>query len=267
MKPAPRALTFNVTFRSASSPSHGLTTDFGRPLIWKLFALALLSASAGAPLAQAQSFCASDGQPRPALLLERFINADCAECWSDGTTPTLPRGGLALDWVVPGNKGDDAPLAAVASRDALTRLEALRTTPQPGQWQQSKPVASAQVSEKRRASAYRLRASHGVAFNGYVGVSIELKPLPAQSATRQDGPWTAWLALVEAVPLGAEGSPVDRQLVRNLLVVPWTRQQAGGLERRAMALPEGSNPDRISVVAWIEDSRGRVQTAVQSRCD
>jgi hypothetical protein len=231
-----------------------------------LLAMALLSSAWIAPLAHAQSFCASDGQARPALLLERFINADCAECWSDAATPALPRGGLALDWVVPGSKADDAPLAAVASRDALTRLEALRKAPQPGQWQQSKAVAGAKVSEKRRASAYRLRASHGVAFNGYVGVSIELKPLPAQSPTRQDGPWTAWLALVEAVPAGTEGSPVDRQLVRNLLVVPWSRQQAGGLERRSIALPEGTNPERISVVAWVEDSRGRMQAAVQSRC-
>ncbi len=230
-------------------------------------ALTLIGASLATPLAHAQSFCASDGQSRPAVLVERFINADCAECWSATSTPALTRGSLALDWVVPGSKGDDAPMAAVASRDALTRLEALKKDAQPGQWQHSKAVAGAQVTEMRRASAYRLRASHGVAFNGYVGVSIELKTLPSHSPARQDGPWTAWLALVEAIPAGTEGSPVDRQLVRNLLVVPWSRQQAGGVERRSMALPEGSNPERISVVAWIEDSRGRVQTAVQSRCD
>lgn len=262
MKPAPHPLAD----RSASSPSRRLLTRFGQPFLSRLIALGLLGASLVAPLAHAQSFCASDGQPRPTLLLERFINADCAGCWIDSATPALPRGGLVLDWIVPGSKGDDAPLAAVASRDALTRLEALRKEPQAGQWQQTQPVAGAKVSEKRRASAYRLRAAHGVAFNGYVGVSIELKPLPAQSAARRDGPWTAWLALVEAVPAGTEGSPVDRQLVRNLLVVPWSRQQAGGLERRSMALPEGSNPERIGVVAWIEDSRGRVQTAVQSHC-
>lgn len=255
MKRAPHA----TTVRSSSSSS--------KPLFRKLVAWAFAGTCLTAPFAHAQSFCASDGQPRPTLLLERFINADCAGCWIDTATPALPRGGLVLDWVVPGNKGEDAPLAAVASRDALTRLEALRKEPETGQWQQTKPVAGAKVSEKRRASAYRLRVAHGLAFNGYVGVSIELKPLPAQSPTRQDGPWTAWLALVEAVPLGTEGSPVDRQLVRNLLVVPWSRQQAGGLERRSMALPEGSNPERISLVAWVEDSRGRVQTAVQSRCD
>lgn len=263
MKPAPHA----ITAQSCSPAFQKRLPRWRKPLIHRLAALTLLATSWAPPLAHAQSFCASDGQPRPTLLLERFINADCAGCWIDTATPALPRGGLVLDWVVPGSKGDDAPLAAVASRDALTRLEALRKKPESGQWQQTKSVTGAKVNEKRRASAYRLRASHGVAFNGYVGVSIELKPLPARSPARQDGPWTAWLALVEAVPAGTEGSPVDRQLVRNLLVVPWTRQQAGGLERRSMALPEGSNPERISVIAWVEDSEERVQVAVQSRCE
>lgn len=262
MKQAPQAPTaLFISPRLLALPAR-----FGESFMSRLVTLGLLSASLVAPLAHAQSFCASDGQPRPAMLVERFINADCADCWSEASGPALARGSLALDWVVPGSKGDDAPLAAAANRDALTRLETLRKVAEPGQWQQSKPIAGALINEKRQAGTYRLRASHGVAFNGYVGVSIELKPLPAQSPTRQDGPWTAWLALVESVPAGTEGSPVDRQLVRNVLLVPWSRQQAGGVERRSMALPEGSNPDRISVVAWVEDKGGRVQTAVQSRC-
>ncbi len=223
----------------------------------------MASASAGV---QAQSFCSSDGQARPTVLLERFINADCAQCWSDTATTAAGPRTLALDWVLPGGKGEDAPLSAVAIRDALTRIEALDLSPQAGSWERAHPVAGSQVQEKRRASAYRLRISHGVAFNGYVGVSIELKPLPKQSPTRQDGPWTAWLALVESLPAGAEGSPAARQLVRNLMVVPWSRQQAGGLERRSMALPEGSNPERISLIGWVEDKRGHVQVAVQSHC-
>lgn len=233
--------------------------------LWTL-ALALFASS---PV-QGQSFCSSDKQARPPALQERFINADCETCWRElphpGTVPKGQRGSLVLDWVLPGSKGEDAPLSSVARLDALARLEALRQAPPTTQWQRLEAVAGSQVSEKRRASAYRLRVAHGVAFNGYVGVSIELKPLPQQSPTRHDGPWTAWLALVESVPAGTEGSPVARQLVRNLLVVPWSRQQAGGLERRVMALPEGSNPERISLIGWVEDSRGRIQTAVQSAC-
>src|SRR3954470_19103563 len=84
--------------------------------------LLALAISAGA---YAQSLCSSDGQPQPLALLERFINADCEACWSDPATPKAGPRELALDWVLPGAKGDDAPLSSVARRDALLRLEAL----------------------------------------------------------------------------------------------------------------------------------------------
>ena len=93
-------------------------------------------------LAQAQSFCASDGQPRPVQLMERFINADCSSCWADPATPQAGAGQMALDWVVPGRAGEDAPLSAVASRDAQERLQALGR-PEPTQ-------ASSQTQPVRR---------------------------------------------------------------------------------------------------------------------
>ena len=83
--------------------------------------LALLAAAG----AQGQSSCASDGVPQPAALVERFISADCESCWSDAETARPGRGELALDWIVPGSRGDDAPLSAAASRDSLARLQAL----------------------------------------------------------------------------------------------------------------------------------------------
>ena len=85
--------------------------------------VALLVASV--QTASAQAFCSSDGQARPIALLERFINADCDGCWKDPTTPSVQAGQMALDWVLPGSKGDDAPLSAVASRDGVNRLEVL----------------------------------------------------------------------------------------------------------------------------------------------
>ncbi|MGZ5787668.1 MAG: hypothetical protein ACXWJM_17280, partial [Ramlibacter sp.] len=81
--------------------------------------LLLLSLCAFASAAAAQSLCSSDGQPQPVALLERFINADCEACWSDPATPKAGPHELALDWVLPGAKGDDAPLSPVARRDAL----------------------------------------------------------------------------------------------------------------------------------------------------
>ena len=89
--------------------------------------LVLLTAlfSCAVPGAWAQSFCASDGQPQPVQLMERFINANCETCWTDPATPQPGPRALALDWVLPGSRGDDAPLSTVAARDALARLEAL----------------------------------------------------------------------------------------------------------------------------------------------
>ena len=108
--------------------------------------------------------------------------------------------------------------------------------------------------------------AHGPAFNGYVGASIELKP-------GRGGPWQAWLLLVETLPAGTEGSPVERNLVRNALQPAWDNveplskaQQNGLFESRPMNVPEGANPKRLRVVGWVEDARGRVVAAAQSRC-
>ena len=53
-----------------------------------IFKVAALTAGLlTAPCAWALSACSSDGQPQPVALLERFISADCLECWSDPGTP------------------------------------------------------------------------------------------------------------------------------------------------------------------------------------
>ena len=219
-----------------------------------LLASCLLALAVGA---HAQSSCNSDKQPRPVALLERFINADCESCWADARTPRPGRGELALDWIVPGGKGDDAPLSAAASRDSLARLEALK---------RAAPVQVDSTTHKVASGGRKLRVAHGLAFNGYIGASIELKP-------GAGGPWKAWLLLVETVPAGTEGSPVERNLVRNVLQPAWgenemlsKQEQRRLFESRPMSIPEGANPKRLRVVGWVEDARGRVAAAAQSRC-
>jgi hypothetical protein len=208
-------------------------------------------------LAPAQSFCSSDGQRQPVALLERFINADCADCWTDPKTPQPAAGGVALDWIVPGGKGQDAPLSAAASRDALVRLQAL---------QRKAPAQTASASTAIARNQTGVRVAHGLAFNGYIGTSIEMKPA-------RPGAWTAWLLLVETIPAGTEGSPVERNLVRNMLQPAWDgRKQLSKREHlrlrevRPMSIPEGANPERLRLVGWIEDARGRVVAAAQTRC-
>jgi hypothetical protein len=219
----------------------------------------LLALTLGAPAltAWAQSLCSSDGQPQPVALVERFINADCESCWSDPRTPKAGSRELALDWVVPGSKGDDAPLSAVARRDALARLESLRRKP---------PETSDWLRQPVRPDARKLRVAQGQPVNDYIGTSIALQPADG-------GPWNAWLALVETVPAGVEGSPVERNLVRNTFQPPWD----GGkrlsradrrrlIESRPMQIPEGSKPSRLRLVGWVEDSHGRIRSMAQSRC-
>ena len=223
-----------------------------------VLALAALAALAGLSSAgaRAQSFCSSDGQRQPAGLLERFISADCEACWSqDGPRPAP--GELALDWIVPGSKGDDAALSAAASRDALTRLTALA---------RAAPAASDAVQHRVQAARRGLRVSHGPPINGYLGTSIEFKsPGP--------GPWSSWLLLVETIPAGADGTPIERNLVRNALESSWggsgplSREELARLyESRPMRIADGAQPSRLRVVGWMLDGRGRMRAIAQSQC-
>ncbi|MFZ4284771.1 hypothetical protein [Variovorax sp. HJSM1_2] len=265
-------------------------------------ALALLGASFG--LAQAQDVrspvCASDGQPTPAVLVERFISADCEKCWgapSPAVTAKLPARALALDWITPSPQGDEAPLSAAALRDADTRLQTLGQNRPPSDEalllqrpvQTPKSWAAPGASNPAKTPPAKLRVAHGLALGGYIGASIELKPLPAlpkkpveTTAEHRAAPWTAWLVLTESVPAGAEGSPIERRLARNALVLDWAPENAEKakdangvvaksavlrlIESRPLNVPTGANPDRLGVVGWVQDAEGRVLAAAASRC-
>ena len=232
-------------------------------------ALVLLLGLAPLHQASAQSFCASDGQPLPVLLMERFINADCPTCWQDPATPQARAEHAVLDWVVPndaGSKGDDAPLSVVANRDGLARLETLSKTLPQDTLTSTQLVAGLQGLNNRTT----LRVAHGLPVSGYLGVSIELKPVP-QAARKQH--WTAWLALVETLAPGTEGTPVARSLVRNAFQVAWHGEpkplktgQNRFFEARSMRIAPGVNPDQLRLVGWVEDAKGRVLLTAQSAC-
>jgi hypothetical protein len=220
--------------------------------------------------ASAQSFCSSDGQPRPTALLERFINADCDGCWKDPATPALQAGQMALDWVLPGSKGDEAPLSAVASRDGVNRLVIL------GDALPDKAASSTHIINKPRLKSSSLRVAHGLALSGYIGVSMEFKSNRATTARQSQQPrqpHTAWLVLVESIPQGTEGTPVARNLVRNALQVNWNgrdqlskKERSRFFESRVMSLTQGVNPDHLRVMGWVEDANGKVLAAAQSGC-
>lgn len=220
----------------------------------------LLLCIAGAS-AQAQSSCSSDGQHTPVALVERFTSADCDSCWGDTSTPTPSPRTMVLDWIVPTAQGDEAPLSAAATRDAHQRLAALHRP------------APTQASSVRTAvihRPFRMRVAHGLPFHDYIGASMELplsdiRPLPA--------PVTGWLVLVETIPAGTDGTPVERNLVRNALMRPWNKhdtllknEQKRLLEFRAMGLGATTQTNRLRVLGWAEDTHGHIIAAAQSRC-
>jgi hypothetical protein len=220
-------------------------------------AAALLCAEA---LAQAPGAC---NLPRPTLLVERFISADCERCWQ--AQPPLPEGAGAtktppfvLDWIVPGARGEGAPLSMAALPEAMPRVahagrsssdEAItQTTPLPGR------------------SELSVEVQDGPAFNGYIGLRIVVRYGSGRALPKDV---SAWLALVERVPAGSEGTPVERQLVRALVgpMVLATLPSEHVVEHlRAVRVPPNAKPERLSVVGWVETPAGRV-LAIAARRD
>lgn len=224
----------------------------------------LLLAFSHTPGAWAQAACSSDGTPRPVAVFERFVSADCEACWSDPATPAPSAQGkaLVLDWIVPGRLGDDAPLSAAATNDALARLDMLaRPVPQ---------RTDVHVDTAAQPSAAKLRVAHGQPFNDYLGTSIAFTPA---RGTRQRGPWSFHLLLVESVPAGTDGSAVARNVVRNMLNGMWDarnelskKEQSSWKDMRPVRIPEGAQPQRLRMVGWVQDAQGRVVAAAQSTC-
>jgi hypothetical protein len=200
-------------------------------------ALALVRAHAAAPCPAAA----------PVAVLERFIWADCLACW--GRTPTRdePAGAaFVLDWIVPTERGDAAPLAAAALAEARERAP--------------KPAADGSASRRHalaRPLALRVTVGDGPAWNGYIGLNL--------SVARRSSAWPAgavgYLALVERVPAGHDGTPVARQLVRTL-VGPLTLDELHTQRRvdhlRAVRVPAGSKPERLVGVGWVQSPDGRM---------
>lgn len=234
---------------------------------------ALIACSSHLPqaLAQTQSACSSDGQPQPLALVERFISADCEACWSDPAhpTPSAQANVVTLDWIVPGTLGDDAPLSAAATRDALQRLDTLA---RPVPTRTDVHIATVQKPPTNAAAhtTAQLRVGHGPPFNDYLGATMAFQPAPGMAAR---GPWSFYLLLVESVPAGADGTTAPRNLVRNMLQGTWgKREQLSKSEKhrwselRPMRFADGAQPARLRMVGWVQDAQGRIVAAAQSVC-
>ena len=234
------------------------------PLLRRALRPCLAAALAAiAALAQAQSGCSSDGQPQPTALYERFISADCEACWTQpGPASTPGPSALLIDWIVPGAQGDDAPLSAAATRDALERLQSIaRPLPAP---------TDTHVDDVPPLPAPALlRVAQGPPLADYLGTSLRFIPPRAPAADS----YQVTVLMLETVPAGTEGSPMARNIVRNAFKgILDKRQQlpkkerGGWLEIRPMRIPDGARPERLRVAAWVQDPAGRIVAAALSQC-
>jgi hypothetical protein len=203
--------------------------------------------------ALAHALCTSEEVPPVATLVERFISADCLACWRDRSGPKATADTVVLDWIVPGLKAEGAALATSASDDAMERLDWLR---------RRTPTTMDTVTSRREGDPVQLRLAHGEAFNDYIGTSIELKDAGSDV-------WHAWLLLVEKIPAGQDGSPVARTVVRKVFRPEWHRVGRGSgplAETRSMQVPRWTHPDRVRLVAILQDGRGRIRAITQTEC-
>ncbi len=222
------------------------------------------------PQALAQSACSSDGAPAPQALYERFLSADCSDCWSEaGYVPGSSA--MVLDWIVPGRTGDQAPLSAAARSDALTRLESVGRQPP--------ATIDIHIAAVAQRLPGRLRVAFGPAVNDYVGTSVSYIGALPRSVKDTPEEWTVWLALVEQIPAGAEGTPIARNLVRNLHQQRWDiRNQLSKkelinlprstrwVERRPMQMASSTDPTRLALIGWMQDANGQVVAAARAEC-
>lgn len=212
-------------------------------------ASAFLLAAAAALPGGAWALCTSDHVAQPEAVLERFVNADCEACWRDPATPQAGPGVLALDWIVPGSRGEDAPLFMAERREAHDRLQALG---------RPAPEGADAVMLRRSRLPLPLRIAQGEPVNDYIGTSIVLRPPAA-------GRWDTWLLLVEALPAGAEGSPVPRNLVRNVFRPEWPAR-GPWRESRPTQIHEGADVRRLRLVALVQDAGGRMRAIAATQC-
>jgi hypothetical protein len=212
------------------------------------------------------AFAAADDEPveppdtcpaTTAAVTERFISADCASCWTDKATPLPNADQWLLDWIVPSARGDDAPLSPAAPAEARGRAD--------------RAIKKGSLGAKRgvvrqwparSGAATPLRVISGPAWNGYFAVQVNGQGGVAEARA-------VWVALVESVPAGTDGSAVARQLVRTVAgpFAPTELKSGEPWELlHAMRWPDTAKPARLRARAWIEGNGGRIVAMAGERC-
>ncbi len=180
------------------------------------------------------------------VLVERFISADCEACWGAGTAPAGTP--FVLDWIVPSTRGDDAPLAAAAIAEATARAGDVAPD---GTLQRSLLLPPLR--------GMRISVQDGPGWNGYIGAQLRVE----QTGAALPAGTVGYLALVENIPAGSEGSPIARRLVRALAgPLPLVGESTTHL--RALRIPAGAEALRLTSIGWVESPPGRIVALAQT---
>ncbi len=189
-------------------------------------------------------------------MVERFISADCPDCWSAADVASAPPGAWSFDWIAATPAGHEAPLASAANSDAQERAQRAGGPSPTGM--QSLTVRSTLP----RLAGLQLSVQSGPAWNGYFGLRLQARGrVPAGSS--------AWLALVEMIPANAEGSVAERQLVRSVagpLPLHALRTDRDMSHLSALRWPETAQPTRLQARGWIEGPDGALLAIASDRC-
>jgi hypothetical protein len=216
---------------------------------------ALALASIAPPAAHAE--CAA-----PRLLLERFIPAECDACWrAIPPTPAPAQSGMpfVLDWIVPSASGAKTTMSHAAVADAAPRATRAGSLRSDEVLTQSTPLPE--------RSALRVKIEDGPAWNGYVAMRLEASYRSSRALPQG---LAGYLALVERIQVGDDGSPVARQVVRTVIgPLPLTGLAQGHSVDylRAARVPDNVKAERIAAVGWLETPAGRVLSVASSRVD
>jgi hypothetical protein len=199
--------------------------------------------------------------PPPRVLLERFVYAHCEPCWR--ATPPTPSGArgtpFVLDWIVPSDQGARTSISHAALAEAAPRAARAGNLRSDEVLTQSTPLP--------QRSALRLKVEDGPASNGYIALKLDAsyhstRALPQGLA--------GYLALVERLNAGDDGSPVARQVVRAVIgPLPLAGLAPGHSvdHLRAVRVPENVDAARLSSVGWLETPAGRMLAIAASRAD
>ncbi len=226
-------------------------------------------------MAAAASFGAlAAGKPAPEVaancpahataLVEHFMAADCMHCW--GATPPAagaePIAGSewSLDWIVPA--ADDALMAPGALPEAGDRLARL------GPYLSAKLATPSAAFDSSTAlvapvAKRRFYVHSSLPHSGYMGVQMHASGVWPEGSS-------AWIALVELMPVGTRDTLLPRRLVR-ALVGP-VKLPAGAGAKNAVAplyglrWPENAHADQLVATAWIENIDGRITQVATDRC-